>query len=290
MDVIAPTLQEIINLSLLTGNMPQNMTEALLHPLLKKPNLDLQQFKNFRPVSNLSFVSKLIERAVCDQLLEYTATTGKPDRMQSAYHADHSTETALLKVKTDILNDMDNKKVNFLILLDLSTAFDTVLFHLLMNRLLNRFGITGTVLKWIESYLTEWTQRVMIDEFLSDPVMLKCGVPQGSVLGPILYTLFTSPVGDISRSHNISYRGFADDTKNYHSFTPSKAGDEEKCKREIEVCIIDIHTWMRTNLLKLNDEKTEFLIIGTKQQLSKVKTTSISVGQDEIPCSETARN
>ena len=124
-----------------------------------------------------------------------------------------------------------------------------------MNRLLNRFGITGTVLKWIESYLTEWTQRVMIDEFLSDLVMLKHGVLQGSVLGPILYTLFTSPVGHISRSHNIGYHRFADDTQNYHSFIPSKAGDEEKCKWEIEVCISDIHTSMRTNLLKLNDEK-----------------------------------
>ena len=128
--------------------------------------------------------------------------TGKLEGMQSAYHADHSTETALLKVKTDILNDMDNKKVNFLIQLDLSAAFNMVSFCLLINRLLNRFGITGTVLQWIKSYLTDWTQKVLIDEFLSDPVMLKCGVPQGSVLGPILYTLFTSPVGDISRSHN----------------------------------------------------------------------------------------
>ena len=110
------------------------------------------------------------------------------------------------------------------------------------------------------------------------------------MLGPILYTLFTSLVGDISRRHNIGNHGYADDTQNYHSFTPSKAGVKDKCKQEIEVCISDIHTWMRTNLLKLNDEKTEFLIIGTKKQLSKVKTTSISVGQDEIPCSETARN
>ena len=157
LDIIAPTLQEIINLSLQTGIMPQNMKEALVCPLLKKPNLDQQQFKNFRLVSNLSFVSKLIERAVCDQLLEYTATTGKLEGMQSAYRTDHSMEMALLKVKTDILNDMDNKKVSFLILLDLSAAFDTVSFHLLMNRLLNRFGITGTVLQWIDSYLTDQT-------------------------------------------------------------------------------------------------------------------------------------
>ena len=116
LDIIAPTLQKIINLSLQTGIMPKSMKEALVCPLLKKPNLDQQQFKNFRPVSNLSFISKLIERAVCDQLLEYTATTDKLEGMQSAYRTDHSMETALLKVKTDILNDMDNKKVNFLIL------------------------------------------------------------------------------------------------------------------------------------------------------------------------------
>ena len=79
--------------------------------------------------------------------------------MQSAYHTDHSMETALLKVKTDILNDMDNKKVNFLILLDLSAAFNMVSFHLLMNTLLNRFGITGTVLQWIDSYLTDQTKK-----------------------------------------------------------------------------------------------------------------------------------
>ena len=96
-----------------------------------------------------------------------------------------------------------------------------------MNRLLNRFGITGTVLQWIDSYLTDRTQKVKIDEFSSDPVMLKHGVPQGSVLGTILYTLFTSPVGDISRSHNIGYHGFVDDTQNYHSFTWGKAGEEE---------------------------------------------------------------
>ena len=97
LDIIAPTLQKIINLSLQTGIMPQSMKEALVCPLLKKPNLDQQQFKNFRLVSNLSFISKLIERAVCDQLLEYTATTGKLEGMQSAYRTDHSTETALLK-------------------------------------------------------------------------------------------------------------------------------------------------------------------------------------------------
>ena len=133
--------------------------------------------------------------------------------MQSAYRVGHSTETALLKVKTDILNNMDQRRVTFLVLLDLSATFNLVSFKLLLNCLHYRFGVTGTALKWIASYLTNRTQRVKIDDMESDPVTLKRGVPQGSVLGPILYTLFTSPLGGLSRlrpstrSYSIDYHG-----------------------------------------------------------------------------------
>ena len=106
--------------------MPENMKEAILWPLLKKLNLDLQQFKNFRPVSNLSYISKLVEGAVCNQLMEYAGKTRNLEELQSAYRVGHSTKTALLKVKTNILNNMDQRRVTFLVLLDLSTAFDLV--------------------------------------------------------------------------------------------------------------------------------------------------------------------
>ena len=191
-EIIAPTIQKIINLSITMGIMPGNMKEAILQPLLKKLNLDPQQLKSFRPVSNPSYVSKLVEHAVCNQLMEYAEKTGSLEEMQSAYRVGHSTETALLKVKTDILNNMDQRRVTFLVLLDLSAAFDLVSFKLLLNHLHYRFGVTGTALKWIASYLTNRTQRVKIDDMESEPVTLKRGVPQGSVLGPILYTLFTS--------------------------------------------------------------------------------------------------
>ena len=116
--------------------------------------------------------------------MEYAEKTGNLEEMQSAYRVGHSTETALLKVKTDILNNMDQRRVTFLVLLDLSAAFDLVSFKLLLNHLHYRFGVTGTALKWIASYLTNRTQRVKIDDMESDPVTLKRGVPQGSVLGP----------------------------------------------------------------------------------------------------------
>ena len=123
---------------------------------------------------------------------------------------------------------------------------------------------------------------------------LKWGMPQGSVLGLILYTLFTSPLGNLSRSrsksHSIDYHGYADDTQNYHSYSPMIQGDEQLCLEELESCIQDVQIWMRTNLLRLNDDKTEFLIIGTPQQLVKVRTTSIKIGTDQIQCSESARN
>ena len=130
----------------------------------------------------------------------------------------------------------------------------------------------------------------------SDPVTLKRGVSRGSVLGPILYTLFTSPLGNLSRlrsstrSYSIDYHGYADNTQNYHSFSPMIPGDEQLCLEELESCIQDVWIWMRTNLLKLNDDKTEFLIIGTPQQLAKIRTTSIKIGTDQIQCSESARN
>ena len=109
-DVLAPTIQKIIKISITNGTLSTNMKEALLRLLLKKLHLDLHQFKNVRPVSNSSFVSKLVERDVCDQLLEHVMKMGKLNDLQSAYRLGHSTETALLKVKTDILDTTEKTK------------------------------------------------------------------------------------------------------------------------------------------------------------------------------------
>ena len=117
----------------------------------------------------------------------------------------------------------------------------------------------------------------------------KWGCLREVYLVPILYTLFTSPLGGLwrlrssTRSYSIDYHGYADDTQNYHSFSPMIPGDKQLCLEELESCIQDVWIWMRTNLLKLNDDKTEFLIIGTPQQLAKVRTTSIKIGTDQIP-------
>ena len=254
-NVLAPAIQKIINILITNGTISTNMNESLLRQLLKKLNLDLRQFKKIRPVSNLSFVSKLVERAVCDQILENAMKMGKPEDLQSAYRSGHSTETALLMVKTNILNAMGKQRVTCLVLSDLSAAFDTLSHELLLNWLKFQFCITGSTLSWIESYLTQRSQKAVIDDLEFDPVTLTQGMSQGSILEPILYTLFTSPLRDLCRSQSILYHGYADDTQNYHTFNPNTPGDEESFINTLKHCIDDIRIKMRTNFLKLNDDK-----------------------------------
>ena len=218
------------------------------------------------------------------------AGTGNVEPMQLAYRANYSTVMALLHVKTDLLDAIDKKEVTCLVLLDLSAAFDMVNHSILLQCLKYRFGIQGRVLDWITSYLTNRTQRVMIDDLESDPVELSRGVPQGSVLGPVLFNLYTSPLGDICKSHGIKYHQYANDTQNYFSFKPAIPGDDMHCIRTLQNCIKDIRIWMCTNMLKLNNDKTEFLVIGTKQQLSKVGDLSIQIGQDNINSIACMRN
>ena len=194
-NVIASHIKDIVNTSVLSVRFTRNIKQALLRPLLKKRGLDLT-LCNYRPVSNLAYILKIIERVVCDQLTLYTADSDKIEKFQAAYKQGHSMETAMLKVKIDLLDAIDQRKVVCLVLLDLSVAFDTVNHDHLLNHLKYRFGVVGTALKWFTDYLKGHTQRVALDgihgQIQSDSVTLKCDVPQGSVLGPILFTLYIS--------------------------------------------------------------------------------------------------
>ena len=137
---------EFVNLSLSTGRMPNALKVAALSPSLKKPDADFKQFSNFRPISNLTLVSKIIEKAVAEQLTDHVKTYQLDGMYQSAFKALHSTETALLKVQNDILRAVDDNKSVILLLLDLSSAFDTVDHLILLSRLSHRFGIKGNAL------------------------------------------------------------------------------------------------------------------------------------------------
>ena len=191
-DHLAPILATIVNASLSCAEFPTELKKAFLTPVIKKIIIDCEIFKNYRPVSNLSFISQLVERVVCVQLVEHLKTNNMHEIFHSAYRQLHSTETALLRVQNDLLQTVDNEGGAILVLLDLSAASDTIDHQKLLNLLKQSFGITGVALKWFESYLKDRTQTVQIGSCTSTPVTLKYGVPQGSVLGPI-FLLCTQP-------------------------------------------------------------------------------------------------
>ena len=138
-------------------------------------------------MSNLSFISKVLERIVYFQFVNHITANKLIDQFQSAYKPGHSTETALIRVVNDMLNAIDNGNLSLLTLLDLSAAFDTIDHSILLERLQTSFGIDGLLLKWVKSYLSNRHQKVKIDNNLSNVLPIVYGVPQGSVLGPLLF-------------------------------------------------------------------------------------------------------
>ena len=207
---------------------------------------------------------------------------------QSAYRQFHSTETALLHILNDLLLATDSGKVSLLTLLDLSAAFDTIDHSILLNRLQNCFGISDSVLSWFTSYLSNRSQSVLIDGFQSPPIELTCGVPQGSVLGPVLFTLYTSPLSNIINSHRLNHHFYADDSQLHDSDTPDNV---QTLLRHTSDCYDEIKNWMTNNKLKLNDDKTESILISTRQKLSQIPPSlSLSLDTATISTSHSTKN
>jgi hypothetical protein len=290
LNVLLPSITKVINLSLASGVVPNELKDALVMPLLKKASLDPDNLKNFRPVSNLSYLSKLIERVVSARLLEHMDINDLHVPLQSAYKAFHSTETALVKVQNDILCAVDRKEVVLLLLLDLSAAFDTVDHSVMLARLENQYGVSGTALLWFRSYLTNRKQTICIEGEKSKTCDLDCGVPQGSVLGPLLFTAYASPLADIVNKHRVCPHFYADDSQLYTAFKPTVPATEVQARSTLHDCAGDVRTWMAANFLKLNDDKSEFMIIGTPQQLTKVTKSPMQIGNFDVEPKQSARN
>ena len=216
-DVLLPVITKMINLSLNSGEFADDWKCGLINPILKKPGLDLL-YKNYRPVSNLQYVSKLTEKVVFNQVYDHMVSNAIFPALQSSYRQFHSTETALIKVMNDILLKMNSQHVTMLILLDLSAAFDTVDHRILLERLSDEVGLRGTALNWFRSYLSDRSQLVSVHGVLSRPFDLNCGVPQGSCLGPLLFIIYASKLFKIVEHYLPDAHCFADETQLYLSF------------------------------------------------------------------------
>ncbi|CAG2229999.1 unnamed protein product [Mytilus edulis] len=259
--------------------LPIKMEASGSQASAEKAGLELI-YSNYRPVSNLSFLSKLIEKCALYRLNEHVKDHDLLPINQSAYRQFHSCESALLRLVNDILDGMEHQEVTAMIAVDLSAAFDTVDHSILINVLEYQYGVNGTALKWIDSYLRPRSCRVNVSSTTSSERQLECSVPQGSCLGPWLYLVYAGTLFDIIPP-SITVYGFADDHTANKRFVPTLTNEMDAI-RDLQDCAVLINTWMNSNKLKMNNAKTEFILFGSRQQLSKCQTKQIIICGDVI--------
>ena len=275
LEEIRPIILFIVNDSLKNGVFPEALKSALVRPSIKDENGDANSYKNYRPISNLPFLSKIIEKSVHRQLENYLQRHNLHAEFQSGYKSNHSCETATLAIYNDLLCLSDSRSKIILLLLDLSAAFDTVNHELLLRRLQKTYGLSGNVLNWFKSYLSNRSFSVYIGKHRSNKCFLTIGVPQGSILGPILFILYTKELIAIARKHGFHIHLYADDTQLYIEFNPLSQ-DISSIEQQIVECLAEIKDWMTANKLKLNPNKTEVLIASSVNRFSNWSNNGLS--------------
>ena len=259
----------IVNMSIANGEFPQSLKHAIVTPVLKNSKEDIDDLKNYRPISNLSTISKLIEKAIYQQLNDYLNSNELYCEVQSGYRKGHSCETLLIKLNDDLIKEADKNNFVALLLLDLSAAFDAVDHGILLHKLQSLYGIKSHALKWFKSYLANRTFSVSIRKTDSSIEIVLYGVPQGSILGPILFILYTKEVSDIVHKYSMQLKLYADDSTLYMKLNPANTSDINFVISTIQSCLCEIKNWMTNNYMKLNEDKTQLIVFGKRYNLNK---------------------
>ena len=264
---VSPILCEpitlIINQSLSTGIFPDKLKTAKVIPLFKKN--DAQLLDNYRPISLLPAISKIFESVVFTQLYSYFNDNDLFFISQYGFRKEHSTETACLEFIDRIMKDLDDKKTPISVFIDLSKAFDTINHDILIGKLAH-YNLDTTSLNWFRSYLSNRYQIVKIDDVNSDIRPLNIGVPQGSVLGPLLFIIYINDL--CNATTNFKPVLFADDTTLVSSlcaFVNTENPTLNTCDT-VNKELNDINDWLITNKLSLNATKTKYMIFHYRQQ------------------------
>ena len=277
LDILLPALCELVNASLSSGNI-DGAKLAHITPLIKGRSLDHTNFKNYRPISNLSFVGKLIERVVLKRLNNHMLVNNLHIHQQSGYKKNHSTETLLIRIVNDLLIASTESKATVVMLLDLSAAFDTVDHNVLLSILEKELGISGKALKWFRSFLFGRCQKVHISGEESHDIIILFGVPQGSVLGPVLFNIYIRSLYSKTQAQKFAIQGYADDHQIYKSF---KSLDEySMLAHEVPKCFQEIRHWMTEHYLQLNPGKTEVIVFGSPSILAQLSIKGVFLSDD----------
>ena len=259
---IVPTLTDIINRSLQSSIFPSRWKESEVIPLLKEGNPETPNCN--RPISLLPAASKVCERIALNQLISYLESRNKLTSHQSGNKKLHSTETLNILMSDTILESMDQRKITALVLLDLSKAFDSIDHHLLLAKL-RALGISDGAVQRFQSYLSGRCQVVRIGSTLSEPLPITHGVPQGSILGPVLFNIYINDLPRIPSACSIE--SYVDDSKLFISF-PVK--DIDVAATQLTEDLRGIAAWCCSNSLLINPDKTKLLLLGTRQMLDRV--------------------
>jgi len=285
---ISSTIAAMFNTSFQQTKFPTSHKTAIVQPLLKKPTLDPSDLASFRPISNLSVISKTMERLVNSRLSFHMDTQALLPATQSAYRAYHSTETALARIHNDIVSAIDQGQVAALVLLDLSAAFDTVDHAVLIEVLKQRFGITGHALDWLSSYVHGRSQIVKLGSTQSDQSSshnLHCGVPQGSVLGPKQFIAYVEDVNQVFANHDISFHGYADDMQGLKRCSLSQT---ESITAVYKDMLCDVREWCSSRRLQLNALKTELIWFGSAVNIHQLDPAKSGIIIDNVTTIEPA--
>ena len=269
----------MINKSFKTGVYPDTYKVSIIKPLLKSSSLNPELLKSYRPLANIYSLSKIMEREATNQLIAHVTMNNLLDPYQSAYRQHYSTETCLLNTCDYIVGELDKKKVVIVLGVDLSAAFDTLDYEIMEKILKNRFRLEGKCLSWILSYLSNRTTCVEIIGEKSPKEDVHFGVPQGSILGPILFSMYVTPVGDYLRTCNLKYQMYADDTMICLSIDEADLMNVENRLNIILSKLIDVYSSLK---LKINPDKTEVLIIPPKRLNVTIEKLFLA-GEEIIP-------
>ena len=253
------TILKIVNDSLQSGIFPDYLKNVHVTPVPKSNKKGINEVSSFRPIINNSIISKILEKCAFSQLNNHLQANNLLIVNQSAYKRNHSCETALLKIYNDVLSMLNSSTNVVVALLDFSAAFDTINHDLLIQKLHGQYGIRGTVLNWFKSYLSDRWLRVKIHECVSNGRLSSFGVPQGSVLGPLLFCLYIQELHQIISNYGLQFHIFADDIQIYSPLTADCAE-----MNILKDCLDNIKMWANRNSLKLNDLKTKFVEFRTR--------------------------
>ncbi len=270
----------ILNTSIVTGTFPTLWKQATIIPILKAGDADDPQ--NFRPISLLPIISKVLEKIISCQLTNYLEENNLLKNTQHGFRSRLSTETALLTLSNTLYKNIDNKKLSLITLLDLSKAFDSVSPTILLNKLINM----GIDIFWFENYLSKRTQQVRMGEILSNTLEISFGVPQGSVLGPILFTIYVNDFLDFFTDCVVIQ--YADDTQLIHTGTVDHI--EELISRS-EQTLKRARNYFLKNGLLMNTKKTQCMFVGSRKCVAQIPPgTSIKIEDSEIRPSKAVKN